>query len=65
MLKKLKKNLCKIKKFNEIITNRSINLHKIRVNQIEKGFSKKLKFFSPINFKYLHNTNYDSFYILG
>ena len=64
-LKKLKFELCKFKLANKIITDRSIEIHKEKIDKIEKSFSKKLKFYSPIDFKHLYKKHYNSCHIWG
>lgn len=65
ILKKIKINLCKFEIFNKIITDRSIELHKKKINNLEKKFKGRLKFYSPVDFKYLLKKRYNSCHIWG
>ncbi|MAD56963.1 MAG: hypothetical protein CMK44_00130 [Porticoccus sp.] len=63
--KKIKFELCKFKLPNKIITDRSIKIHKKKIEKIEKNFSKKLRFYSPKDFKDLYKKHYKSCHIWG
>ena len=63
--KKIKIKLCNFKLTNKLITDRSIKLHKGKLDKIEKFYERKLKFYSPLNFKYLFKEKYDSCHIWG
>ena len=64
ILKKIKIGLCKYKTFNKFITSRSIKIHKKKLYKIENSY-KKIRFYSPIDFKYLYSNKYDSCHIWG
>lgn len=65
IFKKIKIELCRFNLANKLITNRSIKIHKKKFNKIEQSFRKKIKFYSPSDFKYLFNDKYDSCHIWG
>ena len=63
--KRIKIELCKFNLTNKLITDRSIEIHKKKIYQIENFYNEKLKFFSPLDFKYLYSNQYDSCHIWG
>lgn len=63
--KKIKIELCKFNLTNKLITDRSIEIHKKKIYQIENFYNEKLKFYSPRDFKYLYSKQYDSCHIWG
>jgi len=65
IFKKLKIELCRINLINKFFTNRSIAIHKKKIHAIEETYKKKVKFYSPSDFKYLESKKYDSCHIWG
>ncbi len=64
--KSIKKRLCYFPLLNNLITQRSINIHKKEIAKIEKIYTNSgLRFVSPIDFKYINPANYSHCNIWG
>ena len=64
--KSIKEKLCYFPLLNNLITQRSINIHKKEIAKIEKIYTNSgLRFVSPIDFKYVNPSNYSHCNIWG